>query len=182
MTRWARQWRRLARDERGAAIIEFGFLGPLFLLTMLAVFDVSWMFARNMSLDSAARSVARDVRTGMVYRDSDQKGYFEGRLCAELAIIHCNEVLVEISEVAGGNFAGISPTTFTPAMFAGLSISPNVSFVGSFTAGAPESVMSLRIGVEHRFMTPFLDRLWGDGNGRTHFVATEVFQNEPFPR
>ena len=180
----ARPWVRLARDQRGATAMEFALVGPLFLLTMLAVFDVSWMFARNMELDSATRAASREIRTGAAYRNDDPQGLFESRLCGELVTIDCGEVLVEVSEIGTGRFAHVSPTDFTGETFAsssGIDGTGAVRVIGGFTAGSPDAVMSVRTGLQHRFMTPMLHMLWGDGDGQIQFTVTEVFRNEPFP-
>ena len=186
MERWTRPWARLARDQSGAALIEFAFVGPLFLLTMLAVFDVSWMFTRNMALDSGTRAVARDIRTGEIFLASNPEVEFRRRLCVEMIIVDCGEVLVDIRD-AGMNFSDVAePAAFTPETFqtaidpSGLTGADRMGMV-NFTAGAPSSVMTVRIGVEHQFMTPMLHRLWGDGQGQVQFTVTEIFRNEPFP-
>ena len=190
MTKRTSPWLRFMRDRRGSAMIEFGMLGPLFLMTTLAVFDVSWMFTRNMALDSATRAVARDIRTGEIYlsgvSDTDREAAFRQRLCQEMILVNCGEVLVSL-ENAGLDFANVTPPTdFTTESFEE-SLNPGGSDpesrmgIVAFTAGNPSSVMTVRTGVEHKFMTPFLHQLWGDDDGRLQFMVTEIFRNEPFP-
>jgi Flp pilus assembly protein TadG len=181
-----RRWRRLARDARGAAAMEFAMLAPVFLLTIMAVFDVSWMFTRNMALDSATRAVARDIRTGEVYLAADPEAEFRQRLCAEMILVDCGTVLVDVRD-AGFDFSAVTePADFTSDSFetyldpTAISATEQMGVV-NFTAGNPESVMTVRTAVEHRFLTPYIHRLWGDNNGTIRFSVTEVFRNEPFP-
>jgi Flp pilus assembly protein TadG len=182
----ARRWRRLFVDEGGAAATEFAILGPLFLLTMMAVFDVSWMFSRNMALDSATRSIARDIRTGQIYVADNPESEFRRRLCDEMILVNCGEVVVDIQD-AGADFRDMTePADFTSESFStyldpsALVASSQMGIV-NFTAGQPESVMMVRTGVAHEFMTPLLHELWTDGDGVVEFTVTEIFRNEPFP-
>ena len=167
-------------------MIEFALVGPLFLFAVLAIFDVSWMFTRSMALDSGTRAVARDIRTGEIYLSENPEAEFRRRLCGEMILVDCGAVLVDIRD-AGVDFSDIAePEAFTRDRFqahldpSGLAAADRMGVV-NFTPGAPSSVMTVRTGVEHQFVTPMLYTLWGDDDGRIQFTVTEIFRNEPFP-
>ena len=55
----ARFVRRLRRHRRGAAMIEFALLGPLFFLLLMGIFDYSWQIYARQVLQGAVAKAAR---------------------------------------------------------------------------------------------------------------------------
>jgi Flp pilus assembly pilin Flp len=51
--------RRLRRDERGNAIVEFALTAPLFLLILMGIFDFSWQFYAKTVLQGVVNEAAR---------------------------------------------------------------------------------------------------------------------------
>lgn len=65
--RMRRLWRRLLRDRRGSAAMEFGIVGTVFVLMLLGVLELGRIEAASMVLEGAAREASRYGVTG----DSD---------------------------------------------------------------------------------------------------------------
>lgn len=59
MTRLHILLRRLRRERRGAALIEFAFLGPVFLLLLMGIFDYGWQIYARQVLQGAVAEAAR---------------------------------------------------------------------------------------------------------------------------
>ena len=52
---------RLARDQKGAAITEFGFVAPLFMIILMGVFDVTHTTYTSSLLQGAMQKAGRDL-------------------------------------------------------------------------------------------------------------------------
>ncbi|MEW4447936.1 TadE family protein [Qipengyuania sp. JC766] len=50
----------LARDERGATLVEFGLIAPVLLLMMLGLFDMSYNYYVQSQMQGAIQNAARD--------------------------------------------------------------------------------------------------------------------------
>jgi hypothetical protein len=60
MTRRLAFARRLRRDRRGAAILEFALTAPVFLLLLMGIFDFGWQLYARQVLQGAMSKAARD--------------------------------------------------------------------------------------------------------------------------
>ncbi len=73
--RWLKLPRRLARDEGGAAAVEFAMIAlPLFAIIMAAL-QAALMLLAEQELDNATDEAGRLVMTGQVSSTSGQSGY-----------------------------------------------------------------------------------------------------------
>src|ERR1700737_2501412 len=99
-----RQKRRLLRDERGSILIEFALVGPMFLLMMLGILELSLMMFSQAVLDGAARAAARTVRTGQAQSSGNPIGTFQTALCDNLAavagLVPCGSVSFSVKTYA----------------------------------------------------------------------------------
>ncbi len=60
-----RGWQYLRRlGEGGATAVEFAIVGSVFLMLLLAIFELGFMVFVQSVLDGSARSAARMIRTG----------------------------------------------------------------------------------------------------------------------
>ncbi|SDE40856.1 TadE/TadG family type IV pilus assembly protein [Limimaricola pyoseonensis] len=69
MTRWhglRRLARRLARDRRGTASVEFVMIFPVVFSVFLATYELGLTTARQVMLDRAVDIVVRDIRLGLI--------------------------------------------------------------------------------------------------------------------
>lgn len=55
----------LLRDERGASLIEFAFVGPAFLALVIASINTALVFLAQQSLETVAEASARQIMTGI---------------------------------------------------------------------------------------------------------------------
>ncbi len=118
---------RIGADRRGATVIEFAFLAPIFLVLMTSIFDVSIMFLNDMQLQAAAASAAREVRIGAVSEEENtladpfvQVRFFRDALCDQMLLTPCNKIAfqaVRLGDGFGGTLA--TPPPFDWSRFGG---------------------------------------------------------------
>jgi len=53
--------RRLARDRRGVAAVEFAFMAPLFLLATMGIFDLAWQYYMKATLSGIVEEAGRSA-------------------------------------------------------------------------------------------------------------------------
>ena len=79
-----RRGRAFCRDERGATLIEFGFLAIPFFMVIVAILETALIFLAGQILDSAVNDSARLVRTGQAQTLEWNGDNFRGAICEGL--------------------------------------------------------------------------------------------------
>jgi Flp pilus assembly protein TadG len=189
-----RLFRQFARDRRGAIAVEMAFVGPPFLLLMLALLDFGQTLLTQSVLDGAARDAARLVRTGQVQLSGSPIATFQNQLCSELSALMStttcqNNVMFEVQV-----FAGYGTMTFTSC-----TKNANSTVTGgtacSFTPGSGGNIVGVQVSYARPYIIPWVGACltggscWtgrgsssgGAGTQSTLLVSTVIFQNEPFP-
>ena len=65
MTRgWRARWQTLWRDRRAMALVELAIVGPLFLMSVLAMFQLAYLFVVQQVLENATNVAGRAIETG----------------------------------------------------------------------------------------------------------------------
>jgi Flp pilus assembly protein TadG len=190
-----RLFRQFARDRRGAIAVEMAFVGPPFLLLMLALLDFGQTLLTQSVLDGAARDAARLVRTGQVQSAGSPITTFQNQLCAEMSALMStttcqSNVMFEVQV-----FANYSSMTFT-------SCTKNANSQASggtactFTPGSGGNIVGVQVSYARPYIVPWVGSCltggscWtgplsgrgsGGGTQTTLLVSTVIFQNEPFP-
>jgi Flp pilus assembly protein TadG len=185
-TKPTRQRWRLLRDERGSIFIEFAMVGPMFLLLVLGILELSLMMFSQAVLDAAARQAARTVRTGQAQTTNNPIQAFSNALCAGLAgipgLIPCGSVVYNVKTYTNFTAALAAP----PPTFFDANGNPNPPV---FTPGGPSSYVVVSVLYNRNFITGAISGLLGvvrgSGSGgnwkSTLLTSTVVFQNEPYP-
>lgn len=159
------------RCERGSALIEFGLVGPPFLLVLAGTVELSAMFFASTVIEGATKEVARQIRTGQIQTTADPLATFQANLCdALLNVIDCDEVKFHVQTF--GNFQAVS-------MPVEVDEDGEVTSTG-FTPGGAEQVTVVRAIYRWEFMTPLIDNLIPAGLGGHLLISTVAFQNEPY--
>ncbi len=57
-------FRRIRRDENGATVVEFALVLPMFLVMLFAIFEVGLHFFKQLLLDNALQTAAREILVG----------------------------------------------------------------------------------------------------------------------
>ena len=99
------------RDEKGATIIEFGFLAIPFFGILGAILETSVVFLSGQILDSAVQEVSRQLRTGQAQAANVTAAQFKTRVCDRLYGLFrdCDALHVEVQPLNDFTTASITP-------------------------------------------------------------------------
>jgi Flp pilus assembly protein TadG len=129
--------RRLARDNRGAAAVEFSIVVVPFLGLLFAIFQVSFLFLVQQGLDRATERAARNIKTGqaMASNYTDAGTFCTSVIAPALpSFINCNSLTVDVRPATtAGSW---STTDVSSDILAGNT---------KFCIGGPGSVMVVRV-------------------------------------
>jgi hypothetical protein len=189
---FGRQLRRSARNDDGAAALEFALVPPLCLI-LVGMFEMSMLMFAQASMEGAARSGAlRHDRFG--FRPADRQDQI-------LAIIDKNTFgMLEdptISFLIYPSFGDVGD----PEPYTEQSIPPNSTYdagIDGFTTaqdvngngvwdgdqgeagvGAAEQIVQYTVEYDWHVITPFMAPVFGN-DGKVHLKASVVLRNEPW--
>ena len=180
---------RLRRDERGAALVEFGLLAWPFFALLLAVVEVSLMLLHTSTLETAVNNVAREIRVGIAANQTDEAAYIDSRLCDQLLLrSNCNELFVEIRNLGNDLSANIATSvdlTFTSYDTDGdgqLSSTEMDTAIGALPSepSTGGSYMLVRAYSRYQLIIPMVAPLLGGSDGEVVLMSTAIFRTEPF--
>lgn len=176
-----RRRRTLARDERGATLIEFGLLAPFFFAIVGAILETSVVLLSGQILDSAVQDVGRLIRTGQAQGTIVTAADFRSRVCDRLYGLfpNCSTKLhVEVETIANFDAASISaPVDWTDDDCVG----PCWTRDDSYTAGARSSVMMVQVYYKWPIILNMFDVTMSNlPTGERLLGSATVFRNEPF--
>jgi Flp pilus assembly protein TadG len=185
--------RRLFRDQRAAIALEMAFVGPPFLLILLAILDVSLMLATQSLMDGAARDAGRLIRTGQVAAAGNSISVFQNELCTDLS------PLLSTSECQSNVIFEVQVySTFGDVSFNPCNQNANQTGGGTscqFTPGSGGQIVGVQATYKRPFIIPWVGACLSGGTCWTGFattsgsnpgsntatlISTVVFRNEPF--
>ncbi|TPG22715.1 pilus assembly protein [Sphingomonas koreensis] len=171
--------RTLARDRRGATIIEFALVAAPFIALILATIQTSLVFFAQQCLETVAEETARDLVTGAAQKQGLTQEEFASTACKNLmrtaAFLKCTNLMVDVQ---------------TADSFADIDLAPpTVSYNDNGTPknnwqyhpGDAGSIVVMRT----MYLLPVVGGPLGfnlatAGNGKRLLIATSVFKSEPF--
>lgn len=171
-----RPTRTLARDERGATIIEFAMIcAPLFGL-IIAILQVSLTFFAQQTLETTAEKSVRQLMTGDAQKVNMTQAAFKTAACNTLpAFLKCANLLIDVRTATNFSSASNAPPTITYNA-AG---NPNNSF--SYNPGKPGEITVVKFmyiwDVQQGPLGLDLSTL---SKGKRLLIATSVFKTEPY--
>lgn len=178
------QWRGLARDERGATLVEFGLLAPFFFAIVGAILETSVVFLSGQILDSAVQDVGRLIRTGQAQGTIVSDDDFRDEICSRLYGLFPNcdsSLFVDVQTIANFDATSISApvnwncTDLTAEECTAWTREP------AYTAGDGSSIMLLQVYYKWPLMLSMFDATMSNlPTGERLLGASTVFRNEPF--
>jgi Flp pilus assembly pilin Flp len=90
--------RFLLREKTGVAAIEFAILGPLFVGSIAAFFQITYFAFASNAFQTAVIETIDDIRTGYAYSEmaskkETAKAWMTRRICADVPFSNCEEKL-----------------------------------------------------------------------------------------
>lgn len=166
--------------RRGTTAIEFAFCAPPLILLVISTFEIGWFYFVNATLDAAAVTAARFVRTGEAQEQQLDKDAFYDAICHYVAPLgDCrSKMTLEVKTyatfadlAADGN--GATCVDDLPAAVAAIPYEP----------GLDNQIVRVRICYMYTTLNPAIGvNLSEDEQGRRHLVVSQIFRNEPFSR
>ncbi len=175
--RWlpARAARRFARQQSGAAAVEFGLIAVPFLALTFAIIETALVFFASQTLESAVSTASRLILTGQAQSAGFSQNDFKSAVCADLAggLFDCtNGVYVNVQNYS--TFGGVN--TASPIQ--------NGTFDSTkmnYNPGGPGCIEAVSLYYQWPIYVSLLgDQLSNLSSGSRLLAATAVFRNEPY--
>jgi len=160
---------KVARDRRGAVLVEFALVSPVFFLLTFASIDFGMILLTQSSINFAIRDASRLIMTGQVQTGGGQS-VFTSRVCSDVgSLIPCSSLQYNVQ--SGSTFSGFNATVVANS-------SGNMSTTG-FSPGGPGSDVLVQIGYPYTCIIPIACN-YISNNGKFLLVSTVAFQNENY--
>ena len=151
--------------EKGAALVEFALVAPLFFLVLFAIIEFGYLYWANLSMQHAVREGARyAVVTGVTGFTAPSPTPAEQR---------CAAVVQEIRNNSMGFYDKVSPVV----SFRTVDAAGNVVNIGS-GCGAASQIIVIHLDCTLPLITPIIRPFFTDGNYR--FAVSATMRNEAF--
>lgn len=172
--RAVRAWRRLGRDQNGAAAVEFALVATPFLALIFAIIESAIVFFAGQVLETAVSDSARLIMTGQAQSASMSQAQFKQQVCNRiLGIFDCaSGIFVDVKSYA--SFSAVNITS---------PVNGNKDFVDNFTysPGNPGDIVVVRLFYQYPVYVSLLGLNLADINGGKRLIAaTASFRNEPY--
>lgn len=162
------------KDEKGAAAVEFAFVGPLFFGLIFFLIQSGYIFWASSTLDDGVRTAARKIRTGQVTDSSITRADFKDMVCDMVSIpkTTCNAKLV----LDVDSFDDFSKVTFEAPNDNG-ELDDDKS---NFDTGEGTSIVIVKAYLPMDSMNWIYKLLDSSHSGQFILSSTAAFRNEPF--
>jgi Flp pilus assembly protein TadG len=171
----ARAARRFARQQDGAAAVEFALVALPFLALTFAILETALVFFAGQTLEAAVSDTARLIMTGQAQTQGFSQADFKNQVCARLAggLFDCaNGVYVNVKTFTSYGTVNTAPTVNNGQF--------DTTTMG-YNAGSPGCIVAVSVFYQWPIYVSLLgDNLSNLGNGTRLLEATSVFRNEPY--
>jgi len=166
---------RLSRDERGAALIEFGFVVIPLAGLLVATLQICLVFFAQQNLETAAEKATRQIMTGQAQQAGMTASGFRSLVCSKLpSFMTCSNVMVDVQTVSSFSSVQNLPTITYDA-------NGNVTNSWSFNPGGAGSINVVRVMyIWNVVASPLGFDLSTMSGSRRLLVATAVIKTEPY--
>lgn len=167
--------RRVRDDCEGATAVEFAFVFPLFLLLMMAIFQISMVFVASQNLENATAELGRFVRTGQAQSASVDQLAFRKLICDRLIFfLKCDSGNFHVDVQTLPNFGSIS-------LEWPLDDDGNFRDEGAYSIGSGGEIVIVRTFYQLPVWLPMIGpKLANIGDGKLLITSASAFRNEPF--
>jgi len=166
--------RRLAKDEKGIAAVEFAIVAAPFLALMFAIMETAIVFFASQTLETAVADSSRLIMTGQAQSQNFTMAQFKSAVCAKvLGVFDCqNGIKIDVKTY--DNFS--SANTSKP-----IDANGNLATNFGYSPGGPGSIVVVRLMYEWPIYVSLLGFNLSDLSGSKRLImATAAFRNEPY--
>src|SRR5215470_3613680 len=166
--------RRLARQQDGAAAVEFGLVAAPFLALIFAIIETAVIFFAGQALETAVADSSRLIMTGQAQTAGYDAAAFKTAVCSKIyGLFNCQAgVTVDVQKFS--SFSTVTNTTPVDA-------SGNFSLTPSYNPGGACDIVLVRLFYQYPVYVSLLGfNLSNLSGGKRLLAATAAFRNEPF--
>jgi len=165
--------RRLARQEEGAAAVEFGLIAMPFLALVFAIIETALVFFASQVLETAVADSSRLIMTGQAQTQGLNKDTFKDKVCGRI---------FGLFDCAGG----VHVDVHTVETFGDVALDKPVDSSGNldtsgfkYDPGEEGDIVIVRLVYQWPTYVSLLG-LSNMANNNRLMMATAVFRNEPY--
>ncbi len=185
---FARQLRRLARSNDGAAALEFALVLPPLCLILVGMFEMSMLMFTQASMEGALREAARFGMTGSVPDPATRQTQILAIINKDTFNMLTNPTISYLIYNSFNNVGTPEPwidTNGNGKRDSGESytdVNSNAQWdadQGKAGVGASAQIVQYTVQYDWQVITPFMAPIFGN-NGKVHLKASVVLRNEPW--
>lgn len=168
--------RKLARDRRGAAALEFALVATPLGALMVAILQTSLTYFAQQTLETTAEKSVRQLMTGQAQSAGMTQAQFKTLVCSKLpSFMKCSNVLIDVQQATAFSDVTTAPPTLT---YDG---SGNVSNSFQYTPGTQGAINVVKIMYVWNVQKgPLGFDLSTMSSGARLLIVTSVFKTEPY--
>lgn len=175
--------RRIRRETKGAAALEFAIVGPVFFMMMWAIFETGLVFFASQTLTHGLQQTARQIRTGQAHSDGLSQSEFRTAVCDRVSyLLACDADKLYLDVRAFSSFAGVGfpPPLDAEDNFDNVNMNHfEIGESGNISGGS--SIVLVRGFYVWQLFTPFFGEFFANMPGNKRLLSSSVaFKNEPF--
>jgi Flp pilus assembly protein TadG len=173
----AHSFKRLARNQGGAAALEFSLVAAPFLALLVALFQTGMVFFASRVLDEVVADSSRYIMTGQAQTTGMTQSGFASYVCSQTtALFDCNGFMINVQNY--NSFSASS--TSTPALT--FNSQGQVANSWVWSPGNPGDIVVVQVMYQWPVVLgPLNFNLSNLSNGNRLLVSTAVFKTEPYP-
>jgi Flp pilus assembly protein TadG len=164
---------RFGRARHGATAVEFALIAPVFLATLLALFQTCIFLFAQAALQNAAMDAARLFLTGQAQNQGLTATQVVNQVCPPV-VFTCTQMYVVVQSAA--SFA--STSTAAPAMYNNGQALTQAGY--TYDPGAPGQVMVVQLIYAWPVIGVFGFTPANLPNGSTEMMGVSAFRVEPY--
>jgi Flp pilus assembly protein TadG len=172
LRRRARVLPRFCRAQNGATAVEFALIAPVFLATLLAMFQTCIFLFAQAALQSAANEAARLFLTGQAQSQGLSATQVVTQVCPT-ALFNCNNMYIVVQSAASVG----SLSTSAPAMYNSGQAITQAGY--TYSPGTPGQVMVVQLIYAWPVIGAFGFSLANLPNGAAELMGVSAFRVEP---
>lgn len=163
------------KNARGAAAIEFAFVGPIFFVLLFSMVETGWLMVRSSALDNAVSQTARLIYTGK----APSKSAVETAICDQVTVFRNCSANVNVETIVIDNFWDVPESQADCRDAADEEYQP----VTRYATGGSTDIVLMRVCLTTDVIIPGLGvglALPKTDTGRIQMISSLAFMNEPY--
>jgi Flp pilus assembly protein TadG len=171
-------WRRLRRNRRGSAAVEFALVAPMFFALLFAILETGMMFFASQVLETVTQDAARAVMTGQAQTANLNQATFKST-----DVCPANSVASVLFDCVNGIFVDVqSYPSFASINFSS-QIDGSNNFINNmqYNPGQACNIVVVRVFYQWPLYVTGLGYNIANLTGSKRLLTgTAAFQNEPY--